>query len=166
MSARNDSTPANGPGHTNNDSNYPTGPLLRRLAAMVYDGLILIALYIMLGFVLVAILKAVNHDQFPGALPASLNLSLMFTIAFFYYSDSWRRRNGQTIGMKAWRLKLINENPGPVQLSQCMLRTGMGFFSLCVFGLGFCWMLVDKKQRTWHDIASVTRIVYLPKEMN
>lgn len=145
--------------------NYPTAPLFRRLAAMIYDGLILLALYIMLGFVLIAVLKALNNGNFPGTLPLPVALSLFFTIAFFYYSDSWRRRNGQTVGMKAWRLKLINENAKPVQVSQCMLRMGMGFFSFAVIGGGFWWMLIDKKQRTWHDIASVTRIVYLPKEM-
>ena len=147
------------------EQNYPTAPLSRRLAAMVYDGLILIALYIMAGFVLVAVIKATNNNQFPGTLPAAVNLSLMFIIAFFYYSDSWRRRNGQTVGMKAWGLKLINDNSGPLQLSQCMLRVGIGFFSLVVFGLGFIWSLFDKKQRSWHDMASLTHQVYIPKEM-
>lgn len=145
--------------------NYPTAPLFRRLAAMVYDGLILIALYIMAGFALVAVIKATNNDQFPGQLPAAVNLSLMFIIAFFYYSDSWQRRNGQTVGMKAWGLKLVNDNQGPLQLSQCMLRVGIGFFSLVVCGLGFFWALIDKKQRSWHDIASVSHQVFIPKEM-
>lgn len=147
------------------EQNYPSAPLLRRLAAMVYDGLILIALYIMVGFAVVAVIKATNNDQFPGTLPAAVNMSLMFIIAFFYYSDSWRRRQGQTVGMKAWGIKLVNNNDGPIQLSQCMLRVGIGFFSLVTFGLGFLWPLFDKQQRSWHDIASLTRQVFIPKEM-
>lgn len=145
--------------------NYPTAPLSRRFAAMLYDGLILIALYILSGFAVVALLKLVNNGDFPGTLPAAVNLSLLFCIAFFYYSDSWLRRGGQTIGMKAWKIKLINENDRSLQLSQCMLRVGIGFFSLIIVGLGFFWMLIDKKQRTWHDHASLTRVVYLPKNM-
>lgn len=152
-------------GFVMSEKHFPTAPLSRRLAALVYDGLILIALYIMAGFAVVGVIKAVNDGEFPGTLPAAINLSLMFIIAFFYYSDSWRRRNGQTVGMKAWGIRLINENDGPVQLSQCMLRVGIGFFSLVVFGLGFFWMLFDKRQRNWHDIASVTRVIYIPKEM-
>lgn len=147
------------------DHNYPTASLFRRLAAMTYDSLILIALYILCGFVLVAIIKIMNHGDFPGKLPAAANLSLFFCITFFYYSDSWRRRRGQTVGMKAWRIRLINENDGPIQLSQCMLRTGIGFFSLVTFGLGFIWMLLDNKQRTWHDQASLTRVVFIPENM-
>lgn len=144
---------------------FPIAPLSRRMAALVYDGLILIALYIMAGFLIVAAIKATNQGQFPGTLPAAVNFSLMFIIAFFYYSDSWRRRNGQTIGMKAWGIRLINENDGPIQLSQCMLRIGIGFFSLVTFGLGFVWMLFDKRQRNWHDMASLTRVIFIPKAM-
>ncbi|WP_430462084.1 RDD family protein [Thalassolituus sp. LLYu03] len=144
--------------------NYPTANLLRRLAALVYDGLIVIALYIAVGFVVVGLLKA-STGEFPGALPWSVSASLLFTVSFLYYSHSWRK-GGQTVGMKAWRIRLISEEKGPVRLSQCMLRSGIGFFSLLAAGLGYWWMLFDKRQRTWHDMASLTRVVFLPKNMD
>lgn len=144
------------------EQNYPTASLMRRLAALGYDALVLISLYIVIGFVLVGIATALNDGEPPGAFPMAVNLSVMFSICFFYYSSSWRR-GGQSIGMKAWRIKLINCNPKPIQLSQCMLRTSIGFFSLVVFGLGFFWPLIDKRQRTWHDMASLTRVVHIPK---
>ena len=142
--------------------NYPTANLGRRLAAMIYDGLILIALYIILGGLLVTAISSGN-DEMLRLSPATA-MSLFFSISFLYYSHSWRK-GGQTIGMKAWRLTLINEDGRPVQLSQCMLRSGIGFFSILAAGLGFWWMLFDKQQRTWHDIASVTRVVHAPKNM-
>mgnify|MGYP001480312817 CR=1 FL=1 len=142
--------------------NYPTASLSRRLAAMAYDALVLLACLIMVGFVMVGIMAALNGGEPPGAFPAPVVMSTLFCICFFYYSTSWRR-GGQTIGMKAWRIRLLNENHGkPLQVSQCMLRTAIGFFSLLAAGLGFWWMLFDKRQRTWHDIASLTRIVYIP----
>ncbi|MAY14486.1 MAG: hypothetical protein CMI06_04020 [Oceanospirillaceae bacterium] len=148
------------------DQNYPTAPLSRRLAALAYDALVLIALYIMLGGLLVtAVSKIIGSPEFVRLSPA-MSMSVMFTICFLYYSHSWRR-GGQTIGMKAWGLKLLNDNNKGtgIQLSQCMLRTGVGFFSLLFVGLGFWWMLFDKQQRSWHDIASLTRMVYIPKNM-
>ncbi|MCY0964625.1 RDD family protein [Parathalassolituus penaei] len=144
------------------EHNYPTASLTRRLAAMAYDGLVLLACYIFVGFILVGISAAFHGGEPPGAFSAAANMSLMFCISFFYYSHSWRR-GGQTIGMKAWRIRIVNENGDkPLQVSQCMLRTAVGFFSLLAAGLGFWWMLFDTRQRTWHDIASVTRIVYIP----
>ncbi|PHS61841.1 MAG: hypothetical protein COB09_16610 [Thalassobium sp.] len=151
------------------DQNYPTAPLTRRLAAMAYDGLVLIALYILLGGLLVtAVSKIIGSTEFVRLSPA-MSMSVMFTISFLYYSHSWRR-GGQTIGMKAWGLKLLNDNNKNsngrgIQLSQCMLRSGVGFFSLLFAGLGFWWALFDKQQRSWHDMASLTRMVYIPKNM-
>ena len=148
------------------DQNYPTAPFIRRLAALTYDALVLIALYILLGGLLVtAVSKIIGSEEFVRLSPA-MSMSVMFTICFLYYSHSWRR-GGQTIGMKAWGLKLLNDNNKGtgIQLSQCMLRTGVGFFSLLFMGLGFWWMLFDKQQRSWHDIASLTRMVYIPKNM-
>ena len=145
--------------------NYPTASLFRRLAAMLYDGLILIALYILAGFIMVGLIKAIT-GEFPGDhIPRPVLMSVFFIIVFFYYSHSWRR-GGQTVGMKAWRIRLISEYKPQVTVSQCMLRVGSGFFSLLIVGLGFWWMLFDKRQRTWHDMASMTRIVFLPKNMN
>ena len=142
--------------------NYPTAGLGRRLAAMGYDGMVLIALYIILGGVLVTAASALaGYDQMLQLTPAQA-ASLFYTITFLYYSHSWRR-GGQTIGMKAWRLYLVSEDNQPIRLSHCILRSATGFFSLAIVGLGYIWMLLDKKQRTWHDIASVTRIVHKPK---
>ncbi|MEN9464314.1 MAG: hypothetical protein RL217_495 [Pseudomonadota bacterium] len=146
------------------DQNFPTASLWRRLAALAYDSLVVLALYILAGFIINGIYYPTHNGQFVGELPRPIAFSLFFCVCFFYYSHSWRKI-GQTIGMKAWRIKLVNVENKPIQLSQCMLRTGMGLFSLVLAGLGFWWALVDKKQRTWHDIASLTRVVYIPKDM-
>lgn len=145
-------------------TNLPRASLWRRLAALVYDALIILGLLMLTTLIINAVIAA-STGQFPGAYPSSVILTLIFTLCFFYYSHSWRR-GGQTIGMKAWRLTLINDNPKPLQLSQCMLRTGTGFFSLVLGGLGFWWALFDKQQRTWHDMASYTHIVFKPKGMD
>lgn len=146
------------------EKNYPTASLTRRLAALMYDSLVIIALYILSGFVLVGAFKLLTQ-QFPeDTLPNAVYYSLLFCVCFFYYNASWRR-GGQTIGMKAWRIKLINEENHHIKLTQSMLRTGIGFFSLMICGAGFWWALIDKKSRSWHDMASLTRVVFIPKGM-
>ena len=103
------------------DQNFPTASLWRRLAALMYDSLVVIALLILVGFIIQAGYGLFNQGEPMGELPSQLVLSLIFCICFFYYSHSWRR-GGQTIGMKAWRIKLVNLEPKPMQLSQYMLR--------------------------------------------
>ncbi|SRR5690554_3471555 len=147
------------------EQNYPTASLWRRLAALAYDGLVVIALLILAGFLIQAAYAPFHGGEPVGELPRPLVLSLLFCICFFYYSHSWHR-GGQSIGMKAWRLKLVNLEPKPMQVSQFMLRTATGFFSIFFFGIGFFWALFDTKQRSWHDMASLTRVVYIPKDMD
>ena len=143
-------------------TNYPTAPLSRRLLAMAYDGLVLVAMYIVFGGVLVTVVsKALGYEEFVRLTPAQA-ASLFYVICFLYYSHSWRK-GGQTIGMKAWRIYLTTQDGSHIRLSHCMLRSATGLFSLVLFGAGYLWMLIDKQQRTWHDMASLTRIAYRPK---
>jgi uncharacterized RDD family membrane protein YckC len=67
--------------------------------------------------------------------------------------------------MKAWGLSIANELKPQQQLSigQCMLRVAIGFFSIGLAGFGFWWALWDKQEKTWHDHASFTRIVFNPR---
>lgn len=144
-------------------TNYPTAGLLHRLLAMAYDGLVLIGFCFMVYAVVIsAIARLMGTFPEMPVLGLAPVLSIFYSTIFLYYMHSWRR-GGQTIGMKAWRLYLTTEDNSPVRLSHCILRSGAGFFSLGIVGLGFFWMLIDKRQRTWHDIASVTRIVHKPK---
>lgn len=147
------------------EQNYPTASLWRRLAALSYDALVVIALLILAGFIIQAVYAPFHAGEPIGELPSHFVLTLLFVICFFYYSHSWRR-GGQSIGMKAWRLKLVNLEEKPMQLSQFMLRTATGFFSIMFLGAGFFWALLDSKQRSWHDMSSLTRVVYIPKDMH
>ncbi len=130
--------------------------LFRRLAALLYDSLLLLAVW----FVATAILlpftggEAVQHNPF-------LTTYLLF-ISFFFYSYFWMH-GGQTLGMRAWNLQLRNMNPGPITLWQALLRFMAAIPSALLLGAGYLWMLVDRDKLTWHDRYSETRIVQLDK---
>ena len=71
---------------------------------------------------------------------------------------SWRY-GGQTLGGRAWRLRVVGDDGGPIGLGRALLRFGVGIISLLTGGLGFAWMLIDRDHRTWHDFAVGTRVV-------
>ncbi len=130
--------------------------LFRRLAALLYDSLLLLAVW----FVATALLlplnggEAVEHNPF-------LTTYLLF-ISYGFYSYFWTH-GGQTLGMRAWKLQLRNRRPGPVTLWQTLLRFMVAIPSALLFGLGYLWMLVDRDRLTWHDRYSETWIVQLDR---
>jgi uncharacterized RDD family membrane protein YckC len=80
----------------------------------------------------------------------------------WYATASWRR-GGQTLGMRPWRLKLESRDGTPLRRRQLWLRFAVATLSLLLGGLGFWWAWLDRQRLTWHDRASGTRLVRMPK---
>ena len=129
--------------------------LFRRLAALFYDTLLLLGLW----FVAVAILLPLNRGEAFAPHNPLLTTYLMF-VAFFFYAWFWMH-GGQTLGMRAWKLQLRNLRPGHVTWLQLMLRFLVAIPSAALLGLGYLWILVDRKRLSWHDRYSETTIVQL-----
>jgi uncharacterized RDD family membrane protein YckC len=79
-----------------------------------------------------------------------------------YYHICWRKQ-GQTLGMKAWRLRLQQPNGNLATTQQCLKRCPMAFASLAFFGLGYLYCLVPPKRACAQDILSQTKVVVLEK---
>ncbi|HHJ16787.1 MAG TPA: RDD family protein [Gammaproteobacteria bacterium] len=137
------------------DNQPPPAALWRRLAALFYDSLLLLALW----FIATAVLLTLTGGE---PVPASIRLTVYLFISFFFYGWFWTH-GGQTLGMRSWRLQLRNLRPGPVTWLQALLRFMTALPAALLFGLGYLWMLVDKRKLTWHDRYSETCIVQLDK---
>lgn len=136
--------------------------LFRRLGAILYDGLLLLALW----FVTTALLLAVSGGQLadphrPIWLLYALRGSLLL-VTFMFFAWFWTH-GGQTLGMRAWRLKLICASGDPVGWKQALWRFAAAILSLGAFGLGLFWMLFDRERCSVHDRLSGTRLVLLEK---
>lgn len=79
-------------------------------------------------------------------------------VCFAYLGGCWHY-SGMTVGMRAWRVRLISTDSEKISWPKCLLRFSLGGLSLAIFGLGFAWALFDQKSRTWHDIAAQTLLV-------
>ena len=129
---------------------HPAG-LLRRLAAMFYDALLILAIWMI---TLLAMVVANGGEPVLGAAVQSL----LFLEAFTFFAYFWSAA-GQTVGMRAWRLRLVSNGGGRVSLHQATLRFAVAIFAIGAFGVGYFWALIDRQGRTWPDMASDCRVL-------
>lgn len=130
--------------------------LPRVLAACVYDALLTLAIVFTAG---VAAVFINGGTAVPAADP--LFRVFLIVVAFPYYGFCWTH-GGQTLGMRTWRIRLIADDDAAVGLRHALMRYLGALVSLCAAGLGFLWILVDRRRRSWHDLLSGTRLVVLP----
>lgn len=119
-------------------------PLLRLLAAMLYDALIMFGL--LMGAT--ALLLPFNHGQ---SIPQGTVIYQLYLLVVLYlYFDVCWRKSGQTVGMKAWKIRLISDE-GLISHRQTLIRFLGAFISLASLGVGYVL--------GWHDRWSGTKIV-------
>lgn len=131
-------------------------PLRLRLAALAYDLLPLLGLWFVAG----ALALAVTAGRFdPGdAAHRALARGLLVAFTAGYFAISWTR-GGQTIGMRAWGLQLVDAHGARPAWPRALLRFAVALVSLAALGAGFWWALYDADRRTWHDLAAATRML-------
>lgn len=143
----------------------PTANMFKRLIAMIYDSLIIMAVAMAYGAFYLSVKHAIfdielaTDERATIGTPGFVGLILTLEVFLWFF---WCR-GGQTLGMRAWRLQLVQDNGQTPNLLQAMIRGLIAPFSLLPFGLGFLWGFWDKNNRTWHDHASGTWVVQLEK---
>lgn len=96
--------------------------LFRRLAAFLYDCLLLLALFMLLTAVAVRVNggQAIEHTAYKLAL---------LPIAWFFFAWFWSN-GGQTLGMRAWRIKIVDKDGQDPTFIRAFLRAILGPLNL------------------------------------
>ncbi len=128
----------------------PPASLFRQLAAMLYDSFLIFAVL----FVAAAIAIVFNRGEAIESSPF-FSLYLLFTV-FTFYAWFWHK-SGQTLGMRAWKIRIVSEFGGNPSWGVSYLRLMFALLSLSCLGLGYLWRLF--KPYTWHDKLSQTSII-------
>lgn len=141
------------------DRRLHTAGLFRRLAALAYD---LILLFGVLA--LAALLVILPYDlvvgipfQQEGWQRLAFQLYLV-TVSGAFFVYFWVL-DGQTLGMRAWRLRLVRADGGPLRLRDALAR--LAWAAICLAPVSLLWILIDRDRLTWYDRLSHTRIVRL-----
>ena len=139
--------------------------LIKRFAAAIYDSLLIMAISLAYSAIALAVKTLLLGESLaPGEKAEMGIIGFIGWIAIWvgFYVLFWQRF-GQTLGMKAWRLKLTNADGKKPSVGQCLLRCFFGGISLACFGLGYFWLWLDPERLTLHDRLSRTRVLQLPK---
>jgi uncharacterized RDD family membrane protein YckC len=142
----------NTPSHTASPTLSSPG-LFRRLAAIVYDLLLLIAL----------LAVATTLITLPFGMPAGGSLLafqwfLFEVIPLLFFTGFWWR-GGQTLGMRAWHIRVVRMDGSPLSWGDALKRHLAAILSCLALGLGFLWVLLDRDGMAWHDRLSGTHLV-------
>lgn len=140
-------------------ASLPHCGLLRRLGAIAYDSLLLAAVLILASGL--ALLVTGGETARPGN---PFMTSYFFLVSFLFYAWFWMH-GGQTLGMRAWRIRVQQLDGRNITPWQALLRFIMAIIAWLPLGLGFLWSLFDREQRTWHDRFSETVLVVIPKDL-
>ena len=158
---------------------HATPGIGRRMIAMVYEAFLLFAVVFLAGLIFDIVTQ--SHD--PLSLRHVRQL-LLFLVMAAYFIHSWSRE-GQTLAMKTWRIKLVK--PGTARISPRIacaryLLAWMWFLPALLVNYGLSlktwselavmvagvalWAataLFDKDRQFLHDKLLGTRLIQLPK---
>ncbi len=151
-------------------------PPWRRLLALVYDLLIVLAIVMVVG--LLCQLATGGNLIRTGAravVPLWYQM-LQGAVVAAYFISSWRR-GGQTLGMRPWRIRVTRDDGGTPTLQQALIRVLVAaaplvllllapvaglratlWTLLAVWAGWFAVALFDSRRRALHDIAAGTEI--------
>jgi len=127
--------------------------LMRRFGAMLYDFFLLLTALFIASFIIVIPTGIKPEDPY-----FFLFQAYIFLIAYLFFAWFWTR-GGQTLGMRTWKMKVVNEDGTKISYRIALIRFIAAMISWLPLGLGYLWSLWDKQHRTWHDIASKTKLV-------
>lgn len=86
----------------------------------------------------------------------------LLVTAFTFYGGFWTH-GGQTLGMRAWRIRVQNPDGSAITWTQSAIRYISAILSWLLMGGGFLWQLIDRDRLTLHDRLSHTELVLIPK---
>ena len=125
-------------------------PLARRLAAILYDALLVVALIFIATFPFLAFFGDATHGWRRHLLQAWI-----VAVTATYFVWFWTR-GGQTLPMKTWHIRLTRVDGTRVNTARAIHRFVIALLGTAAFGAGFLWALVDRDRQFLHDRLSGT----------
>lgn len=142
---------------TDNAIAHPSASLRTRLASMIYELLLVVAVIFIASFIFIRL----TGDAQNGGKHIAFQMFLL-GVVFAYFSTFWLR-SGQTLAMKTWRIKLVDRDGALITLKHAALRFVLALLGLALGGVTIIWALFDADRQFLHDRLAKTRLIYFVK---
>ncbi len=126
-----------------------TPSLLRRLACLVYEAMLLTAVLFLASFPFVSLTQSLPQEEFRLLVQAYWLL-----LAGGYFTLFWRR--GQTLAMKTWRIRLESTTGERLTARQAAKRY---LLACLLFPISWGWVVFTPERRSLHDRLAASRLV-------
>ena len=124
--------------------------IMSRFVASIIDGIVLALVATFLLFIL-----SLAGGSFDGPLVQFIGLAL--PVVYYWYF--WTRRDGQTPGKSAVRIRVVKTDGAEISDTDAFIRAIGYHVSALLCGLGFIWAIFDGNNQTWHDKLAGTYVV-------
>lgn len=154
----------------------PAPALIRRLAAFLYEGVVLFGVVMVVGAI-----YSIGTNQTHGLHGRNGMQAVLFLSLALYFIWFWTH-GGQTLAMRSWQLRLVSSTGQPVTLKQALMRFMLAWLwfvpalvvawlagwhqSKLLYGIIGVWVgtyallaLLHPQKQFWHDAASGTRVI-------
>lgn len=132
----------------------------RRLAALLYDAVLLAALLVIFTSGAVFLNHGAALERRTAGAWFYLYQAGLVCVVAGYYLVNWTR-SGQTLGMRAWHLRAVTDSGRPLGWKAAALRLSVGALAWAPAALGVLWLYADPEHLALHDRLSRTRVVHL-----
>jgi len=137
------------------------------MAALLYDAFLVAAIWMSLGLGLQMIFGTDTSQLEDGRVIVAplyrvLVFAMMVSSAAAFYIWFWHH-TGQTLGMIAWRIKVLSYDNSHLSFQQGLIRFFSAWPAFCIGGLGYLWMYIDKDGDALHEKLSRSKTVSCPK---
>ncbi|MFL2840432.1 MAG: RDD family protein [Pseudohongiellaceae bacterium] len=145
--------------------------LWRRLAAIAYDSIVILAIWIIVGFIVLSAfgidqVQVVKNDRVIIAPYYQITLlSSILLSTYLFFAWFWTH-SGQTLGMQAWKLRVQNPDASAISYKQSLIRCIITPISLLLLGAGYFYMFFNANKQTLPDLLSRSNVVKVTWDKN
>ena len=156
--------------------------LARRLGALLYEALLLVAMALVAGFAFLPLISPVTSTAAAPGVPPPFARTMLFCalsgLAALYCTWCWSEGR-RTLPQKTWRIRIVGDDGRPIARKTALLRylaawigpaaalavyaalpaTPLRRYALLIGLLNYAFALVDRERRFLHDRLAGTRLV-------